>query len=508
MSASENNKRIAKNTLILYIRMLLSIAVSLYTSRVVLNTLGVEDYGIYGVVGGVVSMFSFLNASMSGATSRFLTFEMAGRNSLRLKETFSSALIVHIGIALAILIFAETIGLWFLLNKLVIPENRMYAACWVYQLSVFSMIVGVTQVPYNASIIANEKMDVYAYVEIVNVILKLLIVYLLVIGNFDKLILYAVLTLIVSVIIAFIYRIYCIKYFQECTFRWVWRTEILKPMLSFSGWDLYGNMCVTIRQQGINIFQNIFFGAKINAAVGTATTVQGILSGLANNVIMAFRPQIIKKYAEGNILAMEDLMSQTLKYTLALFMIMSIPLYFEVDYVLHLWLGVVPLYTSNFFRLILIGSIVELINRVIVIAIHATGQIKALSFITGTWYLIFLLPVYIFFIEGFSPQSAYWMVIMSNIFVVCTDCVILKRTIKNINLKRILFVNFLGNILILLVISIVIYWIHKEQSEGLLRVLSVTLSVVVIYVFLFYGIMLTQIERKNINMKLRKKVKL
>lgn len=218
---SSSNKRIAKNTLMLYIRMFISMLVGLYTSRVVLATLGVEDYGIYGVVGGVVGMMGFLNASMSGATSRFLTFELGKGDKERLAKTFSSALIVHIGIAIVVLILAETVGLWFLSNKLNIPAERMQAAHWVYQLSILSAMFGITQVPYNAAIIAHEKMDVYAYIEILNVTLKLLIVYLLTIGDFDKLKFYAVLTFAVSLIIMMIYRIYCLRHFKESRFHWV-----------------------------------------------------------------------------------------------------------------------------------------------------------------------------------------------------------------------------------------------------------------------------------------------
>ena len=239
---SSNNKRIAKNTVMLYIRMGLGMVVSLYTSRVVLQTLEVEDYGIYGVVGGVVAMFSFLNSTMAGATSRFLTFEMGKGDKERLKDTFSSALIIHIGIALLVLILAETVGLWFLNNKLVIPEGRMGAAHWVFQFSVLGMFVGFTQVPYNATIIAHEKMDIYAYIELLHVFFKLGIVYLLVIGNFDKLILYALLTFVVNVIIAMIYRIYCIRHYEESKFRFIWKKDIFRPMLSFSGFNLFVNV--------------------------------------------------------------------------------------------------------------------------------------------------------------------------------------------------------------------------------------------------------------------------
>ena len=235
---SENNKRIAKNAVFLYARMLLSIIVSLYTSRIVLQTLGVEDYGIYGVVGGVVSMFTFLNSAMSGATSRYLTFEMGKGNESRLKETFSTAFIIHIGIAVAIFIIAETVGLWILCNKMVIPEGRMLAAHVVYQCSVIGMFFTITQVPYSAVIVAHEKMDIYAYVELLNVGLKLAIVYALLVLNWDKLIIYSILMLLVSISISLIYRFYCNRHYKESHLSLALNKQIMKPMLNFSTWNM------------------------------------------------------------------------------------------------------------------------------------------------------------------------------------------------------------------------------------------------------------------------------
>ncbi len=275
----------------LYARMLLSMAVSLYTSRVVLEVLGVDDYGLYSVTGGVVAMFAFINGSMSGATSRFLTYEMGLGNAERLRDTFNSALLVHIGVAAIILVFAETIGLWFLNCKLSIPEESMTAANWVYQFSIVASLVTITQVPYNACIIAHENMNVYAYIEIANVLMKLGIVYLLVVIGGNKLIIYGILVLVVNIIVASLYRIYCLRKFSESHFRYVFDKSILKPMLSFSGWDLYGNMCVTARTQGIVMLINVFFGVAVNAAASIATTVFSTLSSFASNIIMAFRPQ-------------------------------------------------------------------------------------------------------------------------------------------------------------------------------------------------------------------------
>ena len=328
-SHTENTKRIAKNTLMLYVRMLFGMLVSLYTSRVILNTLGVEDFGINNVVGGVVGMLGFLTASMSGATSRFLTYELGRGDLVRLKETFSSALIIHIGIALVVFVIAETAGLWFFENKLVIPESRMTAAHVVYQLSILSTMLGITQVPYNATIIAHEKMNVYAYVEILNVCLRLLIVYLLVIGDFDKLILYSILTFSVSVLIMSIYWVYCIRHYEETKFHFIWKKDILKPMLSFSGWDLYGNASVTARTQGVSMLLNMFFGPLMNAAAGIATQVQNAVMAFAGNFIVAVRPQIVKQYAAGEYESMFKLLKEAIVLCFTLLSLLSVPLMCE-----------------------------------------------------------------------------------------------------------------------------------------------------------------------------------
>lgn len=440
MNNSLNNRRIAKNTILLYIRMLLSIVVSLYTSRVVLQTLGVDDFGTYGVVGGIVSMFAFLNASMSGATSRFITFALGKGEKDDVKETFSTALIIHVGIALIIVFLAETIGLWFLENKLVIPEDRMFASRIVYQFSVLSMAVQVTQVPYNASIISYEKMDVYAYVELLNVVLKLAIVYLLLIGDFDKLILYSILVFIVNVIVAFSYRIYCLQHFATCRFNWVLKKEKLFPMLSFSGWDLYGNMCYSVRQQGVNMLINMFFGVALNAASSVASSIQAIIASLSANVIQAFRPQIVKTYSQNNILDMQMLMSSALKYTLLLFLLIAIPVSLEMENVMHIWLGQVPDYASSFCRIMLGVSMLNLVNNILCIAIESTGKMKRVSFISGTIYLLTIPTIYILFkYVTDNVLFSYVVSLVIVLLVVVVDFTIVKKQIPGININSIAF---------------------------------------------------------------------
>ena len=422
--APTSNKRIAKNALMLYIRMFISMIVGLYTSRVVLATLGVEDYGIYGVVGGVVSMMGFLNASMSGATSRFLTFELGRGDMKRLADTFSSALIVHIGIAIIVFIVAETVGLWFLCNKLVIPEDRMEAAHWVYQCSILSAMLGITQAPYNASIIAHEKMGVYAYVEILNVTLKLLIVYLLVIGDFDKLKLYAVLVLAVSVLIMLIYRIYCIRMFQETHFHFVWKKDILKPLLSFSGWNLYGNLGNMFQQQGTNFVINFFFGVVMNAAMSVGLTVANTVNNFGANVMVAFRPQIIKNYSQGNKEGMKDLTILAIKVIMFIYCLVAVPVYIEAENLLKLWLVKVPNHAVVFCRLFLISIFFETIRFVL---IHATGNVKWVSFFSGTVFIVAPFVTYLLFRLGLSANSAITTIIVCNMLLCLINTYLIKH---------------------------------------------------------------------------------
>ena len=480
-----SNRRIAKNTLALYVRMFLTMVVGLYTSRVVLATLGVEDYGVYGVVGGITSMLGFLNASMSGATSRFLTFELGRGDKKRLENTFSSAMIVHMGIAAVVLVLAETVGLWFLCHKLVIPPERMTAAHWVYQLSILSSMLAITQVPYNATIIAHENMNVYAYVEILNSVLKLLIVYLLTIGDFDKLILYAVLMLAVSVTVMMTYRIYCVRHYSESHFHWVWDKTYLKPLLSFSGWDLYGNMSVTVRQQGINFLINMFFGVVFNAASSIATTVNGMVTGFAYNLIQAFRPAIIKEYAAGNIKEMEIMIGNAAKYTVLLFGCMLTPLIFELPFVMELWLGNVPEKAVDFCRLMLVASSLGLVNSVILICIHATGNIKRISLITGSIYIACIPIIYFLFRLGLGMDVAYICLIIGNVAILICNMVILKIQIAGVHILNVVGNTFWG-ILFIGIAIIPVWGVHKAFDASLARLLLIIIVNVVFIAFLVW----------------------
>jgi O-antigen/teichoic acid export membrane protein len=494
---SSNNKRIAKNTLMLYIRMGLSTVVSLYTSRVVLQTLGVEDYGIYGVVGGVVAMFSFLNSTMAGATSRFLTFEMGKGDKERLKDTFSSALIIHIGIALLVLILAETVGLWFLNNKLVIPEGRMGAAHWVFQFSVLGMFVGFTQVPYNATIIAHEKMDIYAYIELLHVFLKLGIVYLLVIGNFDKLILYALLTLVVNVIIAMIYRIYCIRHYEESKFKAHLDKDISKNILSFSAYNLLGNMGAVVNMQGTNFVINMFFGVIYNAAASIGTTISGVVTGFASNIMTAFRPQITKSYAQDNIPEFQSLLSWAIKSILLIYSLIAIPVGFAIDEILSLWLVEVPVYADVFCQLLLISIFFETTRFIIIMGIHATGVVKFVSIFAGITFCLNPFIIYLLYSLNLSPAYAYVSVIFVNIILSIINVFILKHNEPRISLRK-LVATILQVIFVVLITIGIVYFVCQYKTEKAfvdIIIIGVTSSILMCLLGLFVALNKEQRQR-------------
>src|SRR5690554_2679044 len=399
----------------LYFRMILTMLVSLYTSRVILNTLGVEDYGIYNVVGGVVSMFAFFNSAMSSATQRFLSYEIGKGDFVQLRKTFNATQIIHICIAVFIFILAETVGLWFVKNYLVIPPERLNAAIWVYHFSVLSFMVSIIQVPYNATIIAHERMNVYAYVSIIEVLLKLLIVFMLTWITYDKLILYGILHFGVMFLIAAIYRIYTRKNFEESKFEVVKDKGLYKTLISYSGWNLFGNIAGVAQGQGINIILNIFFGPVVNAARGIATQVQSAVNSFVSNFQMAVKPQIIKSYAANEKDYMISLIIQSSKYSFYLLFILSLPIILEVDQILKIWLITVPEYASIFTVLVLVIILINSISGPLMTAVQAAGKIAIYQAVIGT--LLFLtLPIsYVFLKLGYPPEVTLYITIVIEV---------------------------------------------------------------------------------------------
>lgn len=406
---NNNNKRILKNTLLLYVRMIFVMVVSLYTSRVVLNALGVQDYGVYNVVGGIVSMFGFLTGGMTVAAQRFLSFSLGKNDHNQLSKIFNVTIVIHLVVALLILVLAETIGLWFVTNYLNIPADRVSAAYWVYHFTIFTFIVALVQVPFNAMIIAHEKMGIYAYVGIVEALLRLLIAFLLVWTLVDKLKLYAILLFVSSVLIALSYIVYVKIKFRWIKFIIVRDRELYKTLLSYSGWNIWGGLAAVIMGQGINILLNIFFGVAVNAARGIAFQVQNALRQFVINFQMAMNPQIIKSYAAENYEYMHSLVIRGAKFSFFLLYGLSLPILLETEIVLKIWLKIVPEYTVVFTRLVLIGVLIDTLSGTMMTAAQASGRIKIYQTVVGG-LLILNLPIsYIFLRYGMKPEVTMYV---------------------------------------------------------------------------------------------------
>ena len=406
---SANNKHIAKNTLMLYVRMLFTMVVSLFTSRVVLQTLGVEDYGIQNVVGGVITMFTFINGGMVSSTQRYLNFEIAKGNADRLKSVFNTALQIHALIAVVIIILGETVGLWFLLEKLVIPEERMTAAMWVYQCSIIACVVNILSVPYNADIIAHEKMSAFAYISILDVTLKLVIVYLLVVSPIDKLIVYAILTLLVQLLIRYVYTRYCNKHFQESFVEWKLNKPLFKEMLSFAGWSFWGNLAGILYTQGLNMMLNIFFGPVVNAARGIAVQVQAAVQQFVSGFQTALNPQITKNYASGDLEQMHSLMFRSARFSFLLLFFLSLPVLLETDFLLTLWLKTVPDDAVIFTQIMICISLIYTTANPCVVANQATGKVKIYQMVVGG-ILLMILPISYIFLKLGAPAYSVFIV--------------------------------------------------------------------------------------------------
>src|SRR5690606_19286013 len=352
------SKRIVKNTMFLYIRMFLIMGITLYTSRIVLKELGVSDYGIYSLVGGFVAMLGFFNSAMSTATQRYLSFDLGKGDYNQLKKTFSVTLTIHIAIAILGLLLAETIGLWYVNYKMVFPVDRVFAVNVVYQFSILTFVLNIIQVPYNALIIARERMNIYAYVSILEAALKLAIVFLLVFGT-DKLILYAILTFVVALIIRLIYQVYCRRQFQESRYKFEYNKAYYKELISYSGWNLFGNIAAVAKCQGVNIVLNLFFGTVVNAAYGITNQVYSAVNMFVSNFQLALNPQIIKNYSQGNLEQSHYLILQGSKFSFYLMLIIVSPIILNVDFILEIWLVNPPEYTSVFVQLCLLNILID-----------------------------------------------------------------------------------------------------------------------------------------------------
>lgn len=402
-----DNKRLAKNTVVLYARSFFVLILSLFTSRITLQALGVDNYGINSAVGGVIGMFHLVSGSLSKSISRFVTFELGHGDKDKLKKIFSTAINIQLGIGAIIILLGETVGVWFLNTQMNIPEGRMYAANWVLQCALWSFFIGLTQTPYSACIIGHEKMKVFAYFNITDTVLRVINVLLLYISPFDKLITIAILGFVVSVSMRMAQRIYCSRKFEECHYQFVFDKSLMKEMTGFAGWSFLLNTTWIFTNQGVNILINIFFGVSFNAARSLAHKIEGIVKRFTADFTVALNPQITKSYAAGEIDEMNKLICRGTRFTYYLMFVLSLPLIFEAYYAMYIWLGMVPDYTILFYRLSMVATLITLIGGTGFTACMATGDIKWYSIImTGLSCMIFPLT-WIAYKMGLAVEWSY-----------------------------------------------------------------------------------------------------
>lgn len=502
--ALDNNKRIAKNTLFLYLRMFLMMGVSLFTSRVILQTLGIEDFGVYNVVAGIVVLFSFINNAMAIASQRFLSFALGKKDNIELQRVFSMSLTSHLVIAALVLLLAETIGLWILL-KMNFPENRLNAACWAYHFAVLTCAANVVRVPYNAAIIAYERMSFYAWVSILEVIVKLAIVYLLVIYSGDKLIFYSFLLFIVTIIVNYIYKFYCNRKFSVSKYHFFWDKILFKQFIGFSGWSLAGSIANVGAQQGLNMIINIFCGVVVNAAVGISNQVMGAVGQFLGNFQTAFNPQLVKSYATGDKGYFMSLIFKSSKFSYYLMFILSFPAIINCSFLLNTWLETVPEYAVEFSQLMLVYLLFDAISGPLWISVQATGQIKKYQLLMSLLIFLNLPLAYIVLFMGYSPIYVFVGRVFINIVTLIVRICYLRSLIHLPAKKYIMQV--IMPIFLTTVLSIPLpLWIHYEYETTWLVFIFNTLICMVISISCIYVLGLTRGEKQMILTVLLKKV--
>ena len=497
---SANNKRIAKNTLLLYFRTIIIMLVSLYTSRVILNVLGVEDYGIYNVVGGFVAMFSMISGALSASISRFITFELGRGDKKRLNQVFSMSVNIQVAIILIVLLVGVSLGGWFLNEKMNIPVERMAAANWVLYCSLVVFCINLISIPYNACIIAHEHMSAFAYVSILDAFLKLVICYMIMISPFDKLVSYAVLLAVAALLVRLVYGIYCKRHFVECHYRWTKDTLLFKQMFGFSGWSFLTNTCNIFNTQGVNILINMFFGVALNAARGIANQVEGAIMQFVYNFTMALNPQITKNYAVGNTNEMFKLVCRGAKFSYFLLLLFAMPMMFEAEQVLTIWLKIVPDKTVVFLRLTIIGSMINMLGNTGYTACMATGNIRRyVIIISGVGCLVFPLT-WIAFKFGLPAESAYIIFILVHIGVTSVRLYVMKGLLQ---FPPMMFMKdvVLKIVAVTVVAVMVPLFIFKQMDSTFLRLVVTILVCTLSTCICIYTIGLTRNERIKVKGK-------
>ena len=507
ISASQSKaKTVAINTIMLYARMALMMVVGFVTARVNLDSLGVDNYGIYNVVGGLVVMFTILSGSLTTAISRFITYELGIGDKKRMQLIFSSSVIIQLALSLLLVIIAETIGVWFVNTYMNIPEDRVVAANWVYQFSIISFVTALLSTPYNATIIAHEKMSAFAYISIVEALCKLLIAYLTFISPIDKLIFFAAANCLVTIIIRNVYSSYCHRHFVECRFQFIFDRPLLKKMFSFAGWNFFGAGSLQLMTQGVNVLINMFFGVAVNAARGLTTTIENTVMGFVTNFTMAINPQITKSYASNERSYMFQLIYKGAKFSFFLMMFFAIPCIIEADALLNIWLREVPEYTAVFLRLSLVASMISVISNTMMTAMLATGDIKKYQIIVGGLGMLVFPLTWAAYAIGAQPQIAYVIVILIYIIQFIVRLYLLREMI-GLSIRE-----YLNNVIVRVVIVtgvtvIPSYILYNVLDDSVTSFFVVCTSCVITSLLGIYFIGLDNTEKKYVKNTIMRKIK-
>lgn len=500
MPAVSENRRIAKNTMYLYLQMIILLIVGLYTSRVTLAALGVSDYGIYNVVGGIVSMFIFINYAMINSTQRYITYELGHGNQKRLSLIFSTSINIHAIISFIIIVLSETVGLWFFYNKMTIPPERINAAFWVFQFSIISCFVNIMSVPYNALIIAHEKMSAFAYISLIDAAMKLGIVYLLIVYGGDRLILYGGLVLLVTVIDRVIYGQYCIRRFPESKYHYVIDKPLMKEMTKFASWNLLGNLSYVCYTQGLNLLLNVFFNPVVNAARGIAVQIQTVVANFSYNVENAIKPQITKSYAQHDMRRMHTLIFVSAKVAFYVLLLISLPIMLEANLLLNLWLVEVPEHTANFVRLTVLTLLTESLTNPLLTAAQATGDMKKYQFSVSLLCLLILPVSYAALLIMPVPELVFIVSVGFSIIMQFVKLWIVSRQIflsKSLYFKEV-FLRTLGVFSLSLVLVSPLLFM---MDDGIVRLITLTMLSCIVILLSTYMFGINKNERHIVNEK-------
>jgi len=466
----DKNKRIAKNTILLYFRMIFLLFINLYTSRIVIQTLGVEDYGVYNVVGGLVATFTIISGSLTSAISRYLTIELGKKDNKNLQITFASSLTVQLIISAILLVFAELVFVFFLNYKMNISSERLIPANWVLQFSIFTFLINLISIPYNAAIIAHERMKAFAYISLYEASAKLLIAYMLLCYHGDKLILYGACLCLLAVSVRYIYGRYCSKNFEECKFKLDIDKNKVKSMLSFSGWNFLGASSNVLQTNGIDLLINIFFGPTINATRGVTSQVFNAVNGFATNFMTAINPQIIKSYAQGNYQYLYSLICRGALMSYCLLLVLSLPIIMNATCILELWLKTPPPFAAEFVRLVLVCALIESLSSSLITSAMAYGKIKKYQITISSIQLLNFVFAYLLFKNDCEPYCTYYI----SIFIAFVCLIVRLMFIKKMtNMPVSLFVNrvIIRVVLITILVMFPILLFHSLVEKNTLQIL-------------------------------------